>query len=134
MSLGALTHRASLPHAMHVIRVTLTGQELWRLIYEMELVRPFLNKYQIHGMGFRGQVFGVIQYQGLRWQPATHTLLVNDAPVNLKATYQIALLDHDLFIPFFPTLNISGKTDILFEALLRTVVGDYLATQYSIQG
>ncbi|WP_137606396.1 bifunctional metallophosphatase/5'-nucleotidase [Lactiplantibacillus daoliensis] len=123
-----------LPHAMHVIRVTLTGQELWRLIYEMELVRPFLNKYQIHGMGFRGRVFGVIQYQGVRWQPATHTLLVNDAPVNLKATYQIALLDHDLFIPFFPTLNISGKTDILFEALLRTVVGDYLATQYPIQG
>lgn len=123
-----------LPHAMHVIRVALTGQDLWRLIYEMELVRPFLNKFQIHGMGFRGQVFGVIQYQGLRWEAASHRLLVKERPVDFAATYQIALLDHDLFIPFFPTLNISGKTTILFDQLLRTVVGDYLATQYPIQG
>ncbi|MGV7625322.1 5'-nucleotidase C-terminal domain-containing protein, partial [Mycobacterium kansasii] len=56
-----------LPHAMHVIRVTLTGEALWRLVYEMELVRPFLNKFPIKGMGFRGQVFGYIQYQGLAW-------------------------------------------------------------------
>jgi len=40
-----------LPHAMHVIRVTLSGQDLWRLVYEMELARPFLNKFQLHGMG-----------------------------------------------------------------------------------
>ena len=30
-----------LPHAMHVIPVTLSGEALWRLVYEMELVRPF---------------------------------------------------------------------------------------------
>ncbi|BDZ31201.1 bifunctional UDP-sugar hydrolase/5'-nucleotidase [Lactiplantibacillus sp. WILCCON 0030] len=122
-----------LPHAMHVIRVTLTGQDLWRLIYEMELARPFLNKFQIHGMGFRGQIFGYIQYQGLQWRAETHTLLVNDAPVVPTATYQIALLDHHLFIPFFPTLNISGQTEILFKEFLRTVVGDYLATQFPHQ-
>lgn len=122
-----------LPHAMHVIRVSLTGEELWRLIYEMELVRPFLNKFPIRGMGFRGQVFGVIQYQGLRWQAATHRLVVNDRPVDPAMTYQIALLDHHLFIPFFPTLNISGKTTILADQLLRTVVGNYLATQYPTQ-
>lgn len=123
-----------LPHAMHVIRVSLTGEELWRLIYEMELVRPFLNKFPIRGMGFRGQVFGVIQYQGLRWQATTHRLLVNGRPVDPARTYQIALLDHHLFIPFFPTLNISGKTTILADQLLRTVVGNYLATQYPTQG
>lgn len=123
-----------LPHAMHVIRVSLTGQDLWRLVYEMELARPFLNKFQIHGMGFRGQVFGYIQYQGLKWQADTKTLLVNEEPVDMTATYQIALLDHHLFIPFFPTLNISGQTEILFKAFLRTVVGDYLATQYPHQG
>lgn len=122
-----------LPHAMHVIRVTLSGQDLWRLVYEMELVRPFLNKYQIHGMGFRGQVFGYIQYQGLKWQASTHTLLVHDQPVELQRQYQMALLDHDLFIPFFPTINISGKTEILFKAFLRTVVGDYLATQWPVE-
>ncbi|PRO77937.1 multifunctional 2',3'-cyclic-nucleotide 2'-phosphodiesterase/5'-nucleotidase/3'-nucleotidase [Lactiplantibacillus pentosus] len=121
-----------LPHAMHVIRVTLTGEALWRLVYEMELVRPFLNKFSIKGMGFRGQVFGYIQYQGLAWQAADHQLLVDGQPVDRQATYQIALLDHDLFIPFFPTLNISGQTEILFEAMLRTVVGDYLARQWPI--
>lgn len=121
-----------LPHAMHVIRVTLKGEDLWRLVYEMELVRPFLNKYQIRGMGFRGQVFGYIQYQGLTWQPDRHQLLVNDEVVDFEQTYQIALLDHDLFIPFFPTINISGQTEILFKAFLRTVVGDYLASRWPL--
>ena len=121
-----------LPHAMHVIRVTLRGDELWRLVYEMELVRPFLNKFPIKGMGFRGQVFGYIQYQGLAWQAKTHRLIVNGQPVDCQQTYQIALLDHDLFIPFFPTLNISGQTEILFEAMLRTVVGKYLASRWPV--
>lgn len=121
-----------LPHAMHVIRVTLTGKDLWRLVYEMELVRPFLNKFQIRGMGFRGQVFGYIQYQGLKWQADRHQLLVNDELVDFKKTYQIAMLDHHLFIPFFPTINISGQTDILFKQLLRTVVGDYIAARWPL--
>lgn len=122
-----------LPHAMHVIRVTLSGRDLWRLIYEMELVRPFLNKYQIQGMGFRGKVFGYIQYQGLTWQPERHQLLVQGQLVDFQQLYTIALLDHHLFIPFFPTLNISGQTEILFKAFLRTVVGDYLKSQWPAQ-
>jgi len=115
-----------LPHAMHVIRVSLTGQALWRLVYEMELARPFLDKFQLHGMGFRGKVFGYIQYQGLTWDAADKTLSVLGQPVDPQATYQIALLDHHLFIPFFPTLTIDGQTDILEKVFLRTVVGDYL--------
>lgn len=121
-----------LPHAMHVIRVTLKGRDLWRLVYEMELVRPFLNKYHIQGMGFRGQVFGYIQYQGLQWQPEQHRLLVNGTAVDYEREYQIALLDHHLFIPFFPTINISGRTEILFDAFLRTVVGDYLSAKWPL--
>ncbi|MFC6164094.1 bifunctional metallophosphatase/5'-nucleotidase [Lactiplantibacillus dongliensis] len=121
-----------LPHAMHVIRVTLSGQDLWRLVYEMELARPFLNKFQLHGMGFRGQVFGYIQYQGLVWDATDKTLTVLGQPVDEQATYQIALLDHHLFIPFFPTLTIGGQTDILFSAFLRTVVGDYLAKKWPL--
>jgi len=70
----------------------------------------------------------------LHWQATTHRLLVNGRPVDPARTYQIALLDHHLFIPFFPTLNISGKTTILADQLLRTVVGNYLATQYPTQG
>jgi len=121
-----------LPHAMHVIRVTLSGQDLWRLVYEMELARPFLNKFQLHGMGFRGQVFGYIQYQGLVWDATDKTLTVLGQPVDKQGTYQIALLDHHLFIPFFPTLTIGGQTDILFSAFLRTVVGDYLAKKWPL--
>ncbi|MFD1421416.1 bifunctional metallophosphatase/5'-nucleotidase [Lactiplantibacillus songbeiensis] len=121
-----------LPHAMHVIRVTLSGQDLWRLVYEMELARPFLNKFQLHGMGFRGQVFGYIQYQGLTWDATDKTLTVLGQPIDKQATYQIALLDHHLFIPFFPTLTIGGQTDILFKAFLRTVVGDYLAKKWPL--
>ncbi|MGO2859469.1 MAG: 5'-nucleotidase C-terminal domain-containing protein, partial [Lactiplantibacillus plantarum] len=37
------------------------------------------------------------------------------------------------FIPFFPTINISGRTEILFEAMLRTVVGDYLMRRWPVK-
>ncbi|WP_252893491.1 5'-nucleotidase C-terminal domain-containing protein [Lentilactobacillus senioris] len=46
-----------LPHAMQVMKVTLDGYNLWRLIQEMEKNRNFLLRYPQKGMGFRGKSF-----------------------------------------------------------------------------
>lgn len=42
--------------------------------------------------------------------------------------------DHYLFIPFFPTLEIVGHNEILYDENLRDVFGDYMAKHYPING
>lgn len=123
-----------LPHAMHVMRVTLGGYDLWRLIREMEKNRNFLIKFPQKGMGFRGKVFGELHYGGLRYEPDTSRLYYREELVSPIKQYQVAMPDHYLFIPFFPTLEIVGKNDILYDESLRDVFGDYLAKHYPING
>ena len=41
---------------MHLIKVTLKGSDMSRLIREMEKSRQFLRKFPIRGMGFRGKI------------------------------------------------------------------------------
>lgn len=122
-----------LPHAMHVMRVTLSGDNLWRLIMEMEKTRPFLNRFPIKGMGFRGKYFGALTYSGITYNEHEGTVLFRGEPLSPMKAYTIAVPDHYLFIPFFPTISIVGQNEILYGKLLRTVYGDYLAEQYPIK-
>lgn len=121
-----------LPHAMHVMKVTLTGADLYRLIREMEKNRQFLMRFPIKGMGFRGQLFGTICYAGIEYDQATQAVTWQGKPLVDNKKYTVAMPDHYLFIPFFPTIEIAGQTEILYGKLLRTVFGDYLAKQYPI--
>ncbi|GAY73150.1 bifunctional metallophosphatase/5'-nucleotidase [Lentilactobacillus kosonis] len=89
-----------LPHAMHVMKVTLDGYNLWRLMKEMEKNRNFLVKFPQKGMGFRGKYFGLLHYGGLRFDDGGR-LLFHEEPVSPIKTYEIAMPDHYLFIPFF---------------------------------
>ncbi|EEI18848.1 Ser/Thr phosphatase family protein [Lentilactobacillus buchneri ATCC 11577] len=123
-----------LPHAMHVMRVTLGGYDLWRLIKEMEKNRNFLIKFPQKGMGFRGKVFGELHYSGLRYDSDTGRLFYREELVSPIKKYQIAMPDHYLFIPFFPTLEIVGHNEILYDENLRDVFGDYMAKHYPING
>ena len=50
---------------MHLLKVTLSGKELWRLIMEMEKNRMFLRHFHMIGMSFRGKIFGDIGYRGI---------------------------------------------------------------------
>ena len=45
----------ALPHPMHLIKVTLDGNNLIRLVLEMEKNRHFLINFPVIGMGFRGR-------------------------------------------------------------------------------
>lgn len=122
-----------LPHPMHLIRVTLKGADVIRFVLEMEKNRRFLRNYPIVGMGFRGKIFGELVYKGISYDAINHQVLWQNKVINPVEEYQITLVDHYLFIPFFPTIEIAGRCEFLFPEFIRTVFGSYLAHKYPIQ-
>jgi len=121
-----------LPHNMHVMTVTLNGYDLWRLVQEFEIARLFLRRFPQKGMGFRGKIFGELNYLGIAYDPQSHAVTWRGEALSAHRQYKIAVLDHYLFIPFFPTIHIVGKNQILYEDLLREVFAKYLAKHYPI--
>lgn len=121
-----------LPHNMHVMTVTLSGYDLWRLVQEFELARLFLRRFPQKGMGFRGKIFGELNYLGLAYDAVTHQVTWRGEPLSPTSQYRIAMVDHYLFIPFFPTISIVGKNQILYDDLLREVFAQYLARHYPL--
>lgn len=123
----------ALPHPMHLIKVTLTGNDLIRLVLEMEKNRHFLINFPVMGMGFRGKVFGHLVYDGIEYDAINHQVRWLGELVDPELEYTIATVDHFMFVPFFPTIEIAGRYEFLFPAFIRTVVGDYLYTHYPIK-
>lgn len=115
-----------LPHPMHLIKVKLSGTDLWRLAMEMEKNQPFLRNFPIKGMGFRGQIFGELVYDGFAVDPIKRQVWWHGKPIDPQSSYTIVTVDHYLFIPFFPTIEIMGDVEVMFPKFIRHVVGDYL--------
>ncbi|WP_201738284.1 MULTISPECIES: bifunctional UDP-sugar hydrolase/5'-nucleotidase [Lactobacillus] len=122
----------ALPHPMHVVRSTLKGSDLWRLVMEIEKNRHYLDHFKLQGMSFRGKIFGQVYYKGIEVDHQKRIVYVNGKEVDPLQEYQIANLDHYVLIPFFPTLAIVGDNEFLFPQFLREVVGDYLQREYPI--
>ncbi|MGX7125636.1 bifunctional metallophosphatase/5'-nucleotidase [Enterococcus viikkiensis] len=120
----------ALPHPMHLIRVTLDGNNLIRLILEMEKNRHFLINFPVMGMGFRGKVFGHLVYDGIEYDAVNHQVRWLGELVDPESEYTLATVDHFMFVPFFPTIEIAGQYEFLFPAFIRSVLGDYLHTHY----
>ncbi|MGM0237889.1 bifunctional metallophosphatase/5'-nucleotidase [Enterococcus sp. AZ103] len=123
----------ALPHPMHLIKVTFSGSDLIRLIFEMEKNRHFLIQFPVMGMGFRGKVFGHLVYDGIEYDAVNHQVRYLGELVDPAGTYSIVTVDHFMFVPFFPTIEIAGDYQFLFPAFIRTVLGDYLHRHYPIQ-
>ncbi|MGX7244224.1 bifunctional metallophosphatase/5'-nucleotidase [Enterococcus quebecensis] len=122
----------TLPHPMHLIRVTLVGSELIRMIREMEKNRDYLRKFPITGMGFRGKIFGELYYDGLAYDKLKKQVLWHNQPINLEQKYTFTTVDHFMFIPFFPTIELAGEVEFIFPEFIRTVLGNYLSAHYPI--
>ncbi|MDR1568809.1 MAG: metallophosphoesterase [Streptococcaceae bacterium] len=116
-----------LPHPMHIIKVTLPGSEIKRLVLEMEKARGFLRHFPMVGMGFRGKVFGSIVYQGLSFDEKTQRVSWLGQVLDEQKNYTFATVDHFLFIPFFPTIEIKGEIEFIFPEFIRQVFADYLS-------
>ncbi|WP_054726796.1 bifunctional metallophosphatase/5'-nucleotidase [Paucilactobacillus hokkaidonensis] len=121
-----------LPHAMHVMKVTLLGSDLIRLVREIEKNRNFLRRFPLKGMGFRGKIFGEIHYAGLEFKQQTKQVTSNGKPIDIFEQYTLATLDHYLFIPFFPTIEIAGKNELMYNKFFRDVFGNYLMKHFPI--
>ncbi|MDF7638479.1 bifunctional UDP-sugar hydrolase/5'-nucleotidase [Lactobacillus sp. ESL0791] len=122
----------ALPHSMHVVRSTLKGSDLWRLVMEIEKNRHYLDHFHLQGMSFRGKIFGQMQYKGLRFDHHTKKVYVHGKEIDFNQEYRLAVLDHYVLVPFFPTLAIVGRNKFLFPKFLREVIGDYLTKKYPI--
>lgn len=123
----------TLPHPMHLIRVTLEGRDVIRLILEMEKNRNFLRHFPILGMGFRGKVFGDIVYNGIDYDGVNHEVRWLGEEIDEEGMYSLTTVDHFLFVPFFPTIEIAGVYEFIFPEFIRSVVGDYLQKYFPIQ-
>lgn len=124
-------HQA-LPHAIHVMQTTLTGDNVWRLVMEMEKNRAFLRRHEQKGMGFRGKIFGELVYRGITVDPKRN-VYINGQELKMDQRYKLALLDHYLFVPFFPTIEIVGDNKIMYPKFIRNVLADYLSKKYPLR-
>lgn len=122
----ALDLHQCLPHPMHLIKVSLKGTDLWRLLKEMQKNRNYLLRFPIKGMSFRGQVFGDIITSGMSLDPVTNIAYFKQEEVLPEKRYTFVTVDHYLFIPYFPSIEISGETTFLFPDFLRNTLGNYL--------
>ncbi|HAP7877724.1 TPA: bifunctional metallophosphatase/5'-nucleotidase, partial [Enterococcus faecium] len=123
----------ALPHPMHLLNVTLGGNDLIRLVLEIEKNRNFLRNYPMKGMGFRGKIFGQMVYNGITYDSINHQVFWKNKPIDLNKNYTFTTVDHLMFVPFFPTIEIAGKNEFLFPEFIRSVVGDYLKAHYPIK-
>lgn len=123
----------ALPHPMHVVRTTLAGRDLWRLVMEIEKNRHYLEHFPLQGMSFRGKVFGEMYYKGIEVDMRRRLVYVNGQEIDPREEYQIACLDHYVLVPFFPTLAIVGDNEFLFPEFLREVIGNYLARKFPLE-
>lgn len=122
-----------LPHPMRILRVTLSGADLIRVVQEMEKNRGYLRKFPIKGMGFRGEYFGEILYNGLSVDALTGEVWWQGEEVDLNQHYTFATVDHFMYIPFFPTIELQGQNELISPLFIRNVVGQYLKKIYPIE-
>lgn len=130
---GVVTQRhlhQILPHPMHLIRVTLSGEDLLRFVLEVEKNRAFLRRYPIVGMGFRGKIFGEVVYRGIQYDATNRQVLWKGKKIKDQQMYTITTVDHFMFVPFFPTIELVGKVEFLFPEFIRGVLGQYLEYKY----
>ena len=121
-----------LPHPMRLIRVKMLGRDVVRMVLEIEKNRQFLRKFPIVGMGFRGKIFGEIVYDGLTYDATNREVLWHHQPIDLEREYVFATVDHLMFVPFIPSIEIAGHHEFLFPEFIRNVLADYLAIKYPL--
>lgn len=122
----------ALPHPMHLLTVTLKGNDMIRLVLEMEKNRHFLRDFPILGMGFRGKIFGEITYSGITFDKINREVRWLGELIDESKSYTFTTVDHFMFVPFFPTIELAGDYEFIFPEFIRSVLGEYLERHYPI--
>ncbi|WEG72918.1 bifunctional metallophosphatase/5'-nucleotidase [Vagococcus intermedius] len=119
-----------LPHPMRIIKVTLTGSDLFELLVDMDSKQEGLLNHPIEGMGFRGKIFGQLVLTGITFDRQEKSIYWQGNPILPSKIYSFATVDHLLFIPQFPIMSKKGQVEFLFPEFLREVLGQYLSEHY----
>ncbi|UQF23836.1 5'-nucleotidase C-terminal domain-containing protein [Vagococcus lutrae] len=112
----------SLPHPMHLVRIAVKGTELVEVLDDLYEQSFQHTHYPMIGMGFRGKVFGDLAFRGVTRQ-ADGRYFIHQQPLEDERVYTMVMVDHFIFIPFFPLLTEKGDVTSLCPSLLREVIG-----------
>ncbi|CAH1851461.1 bifunctional metallophosphatase/5'-nucleotidase [Convivina intestini] len=121
----------SMPHSINPMLVTLSGRELKQLMDEIDQKATYLLDHPMKGNGFRGKVFGEVMLSGIE-RNHTGQILYQGQPINDRADYQLATLDHYHWIEFFPVLD-DARLTIKLGTLLREFMADYYQRRYGFK-
>ncbi|WEV44962.1 metallophosphatase [Streptococcaceae bacterium ESL0687] len=114
-----------LPHSMRLVRYEVEGQAFKEILAELVEVAGLLKGQAIHGMGFRGKIFGELIFCGIE-KTSDGGFLYNGQEIKDDLTYQFAMPDQYYFAKYFPSLKKNGRAEILFPKFLREIVYTYL--------
>lgn len=118
---------SDLPHAVHPAKYQLTGQELLAFLKHLEENKAFYLHKRIHGMGFRGNEFGQMCYQGIKKYDNEYYFL--EEKIDLNHNYEFIALDHYYFLPYFKDLQ--KKPPVIYQdCFLRELMEKYYEEKY----
>ena len=117
----------ALPHPMHLATISLTGEQLYELLCEIEDQAEDLQYQLIYGLGFRGKIFGEIVFKGIEFNFSDYQWYVAGETIDMQKIYHLVTVDHLWFLPFFPSIDRYGNPQLIFPDFLRHVVAKYLA-------
>ncbi|GFH41110.1 bifunctional metallophosphatase/5'-nucleotidase [Lactococcus insecticola] len=116
-----------LPHSIRLVKFTVTGLELRKIMLEIYDVGSYLRTQRVIGMGFRGKVFGDIVTRGVAVRDGQ--IYYQDHLISDEKSYQILVPDQYYFASYFPILKSSGTAEIQFPRFMREIVAESLKAE-----
>ena len=104
----------ALPHPMHLIKVTLKGSDMSRLIREMEKVVNFCGNFRFAGWASAGKFLANYVMMGFVLSEIARPFL-QGKPIQPEQKYTLTTVDHFQFVPFFPTIELVGEVEFYFQ-------------------
>jgi 2',3'-cyclic-nucleotide 2'-phosphodiesterase (5'-nucleotidase family) len=109
-----------LPHSMRLVRYTMSGCDLKKVLLELVDIAILLRSQRISGMGFRGKEFGDLVMIGIDFHDGHY--YYEGKVIEDDATYQFVVPDQYYFARYFPRLKELGEAEILFPRIMREIV------------
>ena len=110
------------PHPINPCTIRLSGAELKEVLLQTRDEKwPHM---QIKGLGFRGTVMGVMEYDGIEFQMKSNVqqILLNGMPIDSKKHYVLAIPDMFTFGRFFPEIHRAENKKYWLPEFLRNLL------------
>ncbi|MGA9225551.1 MAG: 5'-nucleotidase, partial [Mesobacillus sp.] len=118
------------PHPINPCTIKLSGAELKEVL--LQTLDEKWPHMQIKGLGFRGSVMGVMEYDGIEFQKVHNVqqILINGAPLDAKKYYVLAIPDMFTFGRFFPEIYRAKNKKYWLPEFLRNLLEWKLSSIY----